>query len=237
MREANAVLLPRTGWPRARGCGQGEGRVPLWPLVEAEAAERGPRARPWGAEVEVGRSAAGPRWGGRGLRALPARSRPCLSGPHPPPGCCQVHRPCGILSQVGFPVERGADVAWRGLASWSATFLEISASAAQDSWKENRRVARSACQGSPGTLDEWDQTLHLGVFGLFPSMRCRAVLCHFGHFAALVLGMWFYFTEEGERTAVFLQVLVFLCGCSQRAGLVPTLRRVGMGSAGVFGTE
>ena len=121
--EANAVL-PRAGCPRARGCGEGEGRLLLWPQVErlrwpsASAGARGLLRGSRDAENLGGPGLGGPRGGGaaRVEPTLPSQVHTLL------PRCCQVHQRVASGAGVAFFLECGL-----GHASSSATFLEISA--------------------------------------------------------------------------------------------------------------
>lgn len=105
--EANAVL-PRAGWPRARGCGEGEGRLTLWPPVE--------RLR-W---RSASAGARGVLSGGAGSRGAENLGRPGLGGLRAGGAarveptllcqvhtlrlrCCQVPKPCCIRCRGGLP--------------------------------------------------------------------------------------------------------------------------------------
>lgn len=115
-REANAVPPP-AGWPRARGCGEREGPLPLWPRVERSrwrGASAGARELLWesGWENRGGPGLGGPRAEGaaRGEPTLPVRSTPNR-----------------VASSAGgaVPLECDTGISWMGHASWSATSLDI----------------------------------------------------------------------------------------------------------------
>ena len=127
--EANAVSSLRRVASRAGLWGGRGATAPLTPDEEIEVAhcQRESSGATYCAGCKAGENLGGPGWAGRGLGALPARNRPCLSGPHPP---AQVLlSPQTVLNPVpNLPSVWSTVLVIRGWGhtSWSATFLEIS---------------------------------------------------------------------------------------------------------------
>lgn len=82
--------------------------------VEVAKCQRGRGAAVREPAVGVGRTSAGQVWADRGLGALPARNRPCLSGPHPPAPVLPSPQPCCILCRACPPLGM---LAFRGWAT------------------------------------------------------------------------------------------------------------------------